>query len=366
MARREVGVKTGYVTAIVLALVAGASAYAGAFDARAPAVFLIVPVVALAWSETRHVRILVSLMTHVALWSPLPGMALAYGVSPAEAWAGISAIMTLQAVAVGLLPPALGVVFWAVSPFGFGHPVFGLFSVMPFWWLGPVGGLLTAALILVGFAIRRTFAVAVMCLAVLGTISTFRTDLPKPSALVAVSTAFAARSMFPADDWADIGARLANVEGSGPRLLPEASIGQDIDRGYGFFSELARTRGEYLLVGVSDADGEEVMAFSEDGAVETIYQQLQGVPVINDGLAAPWQFFNRVAVDVQGERVAFAICYEAFLPLTWASALMSRSTTVAVVSNDRWNSVPVTVAQAKIFSFPWPANVVAAANAPEM
>lgn len=348
------------------ALAAGGCAYVGAFVADAPALLLVAPVVALVVSETRSSRIAVSVLTHLSLWSPLPDMAVTYGVPPLYAWAGISALMMVQATVVGFLPPALGVTLWAISPLGFGHPVFGVFSVMPFLWMGPVAGLFVGAVILVGMTNRRTLGVAILCLTVLGFTSTAPADPAVRSPLVPMSTAFTMRSVFPVDDWSDISGKLANAEGSGPWLLPEGTIGEDIERGFDFFRQLARARGEDLLVGVSDVDGEMIVVFSANGSFETVYRQLQGVPVINDGLAAPWQFFSGRAVELHGERIAFAICFEAFLPLTWASAMLSNSTTVAVVSNDRWNSAPVRNAQAKLFSFPWPATVVVASNAPEL
>ncbi len=331
---------------------------------NAPAAFLIVPVLLLAWSEGVTRRIAVSVAAHAALWLPLPGMAVAYGVSPAEAWLGIPAVMVVQAVIVGLVPPALGVALWALSPFGFGHPAFGVFSLMPFQVLGVMGGLVTTAAILMGLAVRRTSCAALACLALLGMVNLVASDPPATSALVPVSTAFGERSVFPADDWSEIAVRVEETEEPGPRLLPEATIGRDADRGYRLFRDLARADGHDLFVGVSGDGAETIVRFSKDGLVDTVYRQVQGVPFINDGLAGPWRFVSPPAV-IEGERVAFAICFEVFLPMTWARALMSRSGTVAVVSNDRWTSASVKVAQAKLLSFPWPATIVAAANSPE-
>lgn len=349
-----------------MALATGVCANVGAFDASAPAALLVAPVVALALSKTRSGRLGVSILAHMVLWAPLPGMAVAYGLSPLEAWLGLSVIMLSQSLIVGLLPPALGVGLWALSPFGFGHPIFGIFSVMPFSVFGPVAGLAAAVLILIGLSIRRSLAPALFCLSVLGAISSLNPHAQMSSALVPVSTAFAERSMFPADDWAQIGAKLEGMDSSGTRLLPEGTIGQDVDRGYRFFSDVAGSHGHDLLVGVSDEDGEKIAIFFKDGRIEAAYQQVQGVPLINDRLAMPWHFFVGKAAPFDNERVIFAICFEAFLPLTWVRVLASRSTTVAVVSNDRWNSSSVRIAQAKLLSFPWPAAIVAAANSPEM
>lgn len=348
-----------------LALSAAACAYLGAFEPRGPTVLMVAPVVALGWSNTRFDRIGVSVMAHLAIWSPLPSMATAYGVSPVEAWVGISVVMLSQAVIVGLLPPVLGVALWALSPFGFGHPVFGIFSVMPFSTLGAVESLIASALILVGLAIPQALAFGLIGLIALGAIGFVSTDAPTPSALVPVSTSFAERSMFPSDDWAQIGKKLESVEGLNPQLLPEGTIGQDADRGFEFFSDLARTGGHDLYVGVSSEDGEKIVGFFKDGHVATIYRQVQGVPVINDELAMPWHFFGGEPALIDGERVVFTICFEAFLPLTWVRALVTDSTTVVVVANDRWSPPSVRNAQAKLLSFPWPASTLAAVNFPE-
>lgn len=348
-----------------LALCSAACAYAGAFTPQAPAVLLVVPVVALAWCNARSERLGVSVMAHLAVWAPLPDMAAAYGVSPVAAWAGISAVMLVQALTVGLLPPVLGVGLWALSPFGFGHPVFGIFSVMPFAALGAVGGLIASTLILFGLAMRKTSAVGLFGLVVLGFAGFAHTDVPSPSVLVPVSTTFAERSVFPSDDWAQIGKKLESTGGSGPRLLPEGTIGRDADRGFDVFRDLARTSGRDLYVGVSSEDGEKIVGFFRNGHVATVYRQVQGVPLINDGLAMPWHFFAEEPARIAGERVVFAICFEAFLPLTWIRAVGQGSTTVAVLANDRWSEPSVRNAQSKLFSFPWPSSAIAAINFPE-
>ena len=262
------------------------------------------------------------------------------------------------------MPPVAGVILWAASPFGFGHPLFGVFSVIPFQVLGALAGLFAAVVILVGMAIRRTLGATLACLVALGVISVINADTPSPSVIEPVRTGFGERSLFPVEDWAAIEVTLAQRSGSGPLLFPEATIGHDAKRGYEFFSHLAQSHGRDLLVGVSDPSGEMVVRFFNDGRIATVHRQVQGVPLINDELAWPSQFFAS-PVEVDGERVSFAICYEAFLPMTWLRALVSRSTTVAVVSNDRWSPASTKVAHAKLLSFPWLATVVLAANAPE-
>jgi hypothetical protein len=347
-----------------MVFLAGGSAYAGAFVPNAPAVFLIVPVLLLAWSDSGSLRIAISVAAHAALWSPLPGMAVAYGLSPTEAWVGILALMFAQAIVVGLFPPVAGVSLWAASPFGFGHPLFGVFSVIPFQLLGELAGVCAAVAILAGLAVRQTTAATLVCLTLLGVISVLNADTPSPSVIESVPTAFGERSLFPVEDWAAVGVKLAQRTAPGPVLLPEATIGQDAERAHEFFSRLAQSHDRDLLVGVSGPNGEKIVRFFKDGRIATVHNQVQGVPFINDALAWPWQFFTP-PVEVHGERVSFAICYEAFLPTTWVSALISRSTTVAVVSNDRWSASVVKIAQAKLLSFPWPASIVLAANLPE-
>ena len=363
--RVTVGNAKGLVRPYTLAIAAAGCAYVGAFVPHAPAVLLVVPAAALAWSHTRFHRVGVSVMVHLAIWAPLPSMAAGYGVSPVEAWAGVFAVMLAHAMIVGLLPPVIGVALWALSPFGFGHPIFGIFSVMPFSTLGGVGGLVASGLMLFSLAIRKTSAVALTGLVGLGLIGHAHTDVPTPSALVAVLTTFAERSMFPSDDWAQIRQKLESMEGSGPRLLPEGTIGQDADRGFEVFRDLARSGGQDLYVGVSSDDGEKIVGFFKDGHVATVYRQVQGVPLINDRLAMPWHFFAGQPAPIAGERVVFAVCFEAFLPLTWVRALASEGRTVAVVANERWSSPVVRDAQAKLLSFPWPARVIAAVNFPE-
>lgn len=345
-------------------LLAGGGAYAGAFVPNAPAIFLVVPLMLLALSDGVMQRIGTSVAAHSALWSPLPGMAVAYGLSPTEAWVGVLTLMFAQAIVVGLLPPFFGASLWAASPFGFGHALFGIFSVMPFQFLGELAGVCAAVAILASLAIRRTTAATLVCLIALWIISVLDADTPSPSVIEPVPTAFGERSLFPVEDWAAISLKLAQRTASGPVLLPEATIGQDVERGHEFFSRLAQSHDRDLLVGVSAPSGEKVVRFFSDGRVATAHRQVQGVPLINDDVAWPWQFLAS-PVELHGERVSFAICYEAFLPMTWVRALMARSTTVAVVSNDRWSASVVKAAQAKLLSFPWPTTIVLAANVPE-
>ena len=346
----------------MLASVSGLTVYAAAFTSLLPIAGLALPVMTLALCTERGTRFLVALAVQIALWSHVPFALMAYGVEPAFAFGAASLGALGHAGLLAALPPWASLPIWACSPFAFGHPWLGIFSVLPdglpAWSVG--AALLLSCLagyrpmVLGGGVALGFFLIAINIVAEGVTPKASAAESKVGTVVLGVDTVIAGKALLAVTEWetareAVRAALAASKQPPSAILLPEAVVSRDPARADQFFKGLAKHVEADLFVGV-DRAGEQVIRHypaSAYGAPSDVYAQVQGVPFLTGtGVAAPFRYFAQepwIASD--GMSLRFMICYELFLPLPWLATRLG-SNSVAIAASDDWG-MPASLALAR-------------------